>query len=345
MIPNGTQMAAAVYRRFGGPEVVRVEQIAIPVPARDEVLVKVHASTVSAADHRSRTRSVPRGLALLAAASIGLFRPRKPVLGMDIAGTVEAVGSDVTRFAAGDEVVAMLGAKFGGHAEYAIIPQSGAVTAKPSNLTFEQSVGLVFGGVTAHGFLSRASIGPGTTVLVNGASGAVGSAAVQLAVALGADVTGVCSGANGALVEGLGAARVVDYTQTDFLAEGLSYDVIVDCAGNAPFEKAIHSLRPGGALLLVISDLAGLLLAKGRSKRSGRAVVAGDPGFTAEALAHLVQLAESGRLHPVIDRTYDLADIAEAHRYVDTGRKRGNVILRMPPIPTTAVVASAESTP
>jgi NADPH:quinone reductase-like Zn-dependent oxidoreductase len=345
MIANGTQMAAAVYRRFGGPEVVRVEQIAIPVPARDEVLVKVHASTVSVADHRSRTRSVPRGLALLAAASIGVFRPRNPVLGMDVAGTVEAVGADVTLFAPGDEVVAMLGAKFGGHAEYATVPQFGAIAAKPRNLTFDESVALVFGGSTAHGFLSRASIGPGTTVLVNGASGAVGSAAVQLAAALGADVTGVCSGANRALVESLGAHRVIDYTRTDFLAEGRSYDVIVECVGNAPFEKAIHSLRPGGALLLVISDLAGLLLAKGRSKRSGRTVIAGDPGFTAEGLARLVRLAESGRLQPVIDRTYDLAEIAEAHRYVDTGRKKGNVILRMPAISTATVPVPAESAP
>jgi len=329
-------MAAAVYHRFGGPEEVRVEQIAIPAPGRDDVLIKVHASTVSAADHRSRTRSVPRGLALLAAASIGVFRPRNPVLGMDVAGTVEAVGADVTRFAPGDEVVAMLGGKFGGHAEYATVRQAGAITAKPSNLSFEESVALVFGGITAHGFLSRASIGDGTTVLVNGASGAVGSAAVQLAAALGAEVTGVCSGANRALVESLGATRVIDYTQTDFLAEGRSYDVLVDCVGNAPYEKAIHVLRPGGALLLVISDLAGLLLARGRSRRSGRTVIAGDPGFTAEALAHLVQLAESARLHPVIDRTYDLADIAEAHRFVDTGRKRGTVVLRMPPISTPA---------
>ena len=166
-------MKAAVYRRFGAPEVVRIEEMRTPVPRHDEVLVKVHASTLSAADHRARGRNVPDGLGMLAAFGLGVFRPRKRVLGMDVAGVVEAVGASVTAFTPGDEVIAMLGARFGGHAEYVCVPHNGAITSKPRNLTFEEAVTLVFGGMTARGFLNRAGIKPGDSVLVHGAAGAV----------------------------------------------------------------------------------------------------------------------------------------------------------------------------
>ncbi|WP_166804866.1 NAD(P)-dependent alcohol dehydrogenase [Cryobacterium sp. Sr8] len=182
---------------------------------------------MSAADHRARGRTAPKGLGLMVALALGVFRPRKRVLGMDVAGVVEAVGADVTLFAPGDEVIAMLGGTFGGHAEYVCIPQGGAITAKPRNMSFEEAVALVFGRITAHAFLSRTTVKPGDTVLVNGASGAVGTAAVQLAKELGARVTGVCSGANRDLVTALGADRVIDYTTEDFLTEGQSYDVLM----------------------------------------------------------------------------------------------------------------------
>jgi NADPH:quinone reductase-like Zn-dependent oxidoreductase len=322
-------MRAAVYRRFGGPDNVRVEELPRPSVGADDVLIRVHASTVSIADHRARTREVPRGLGLLAALGIGLVRPKHPVLGFDVAGVVEAVGANVTAFGPGDEVIAMTGADFGGHAEYARVPASAAIARKPRNLSFEDAVSLVFGGLTARGFLEQASLGPGAAVLVNGASGAVGTAAVQLAAHAGASVTGVCSGANRELVTSLGADRVIDYTSEDFTTQPDTYDVIVDCVGNAPFERVRHVLKPGGALLLVIADLPGLLLAPLRSRRTGH-VVTGDVGKpTSEDLAFLVDLAEAGDYRPVRDRTYDLADIAEAHRYVDTGRKRGNVVLRL----------------
>jgi len=323
-------MRAAVYRRFGGPEVVRVEQVAKPTPGPRDVLVRVHASTVSAADYRARSRIVPKGLFVLAALSLGILRPRKPVLGMDIAGVVEEVGADVTGWAVGDEVMAMLGARFGGHAQYALVPQDGAIARKPRNLGFEESVALVFGGITAHAFLDRATIGPGSTVLVNGASGAVGSACVQLASQRGAEVTAVCSTANRALTTRLGATRVIDYAQQDFTAEGRRYDIVVDCVGNVAYERVVDVVKPGGALLLVIADLAGVLKAGGRSKRTGKLVSAGNPDFTAERLADLVQLAQTNQLQPVIDRTYDLVDVVEAYRYVDAGHKRGNVVLRIP---------------
>ncbi|TFD00621.1 NAD(P)-dependent alcohol dehydrogenase [Cryobacterium sandaracinum] len=221
----------------------------------------------------------------------------------------------------------MLGSRFGGHAEYVCIPQDGAITAKPRNMTFTDAVTLVFGGTTAHAFFSRTAIKLGSTVLVNGASGAVCTAAVQLAKQISARVTGVCSGANRELVTALGADRVIDYTTEDFLLEGQTYDVIMDCVGNASFERAAACLTPGGALLLVVSDLRGLPLAAWHTRRSGSRVVAGNIDSTADALAHPVDLAESGLFLAVIDWTYDLTDIALAHRFVEAGHKKGNVIL------------------
>jgi NADPH:quinone reductase-like Zn-dependent oxidoreductase len=322
-------MRAAVYRRFGGPENVRVEQLPRPSVGRDDVLIRVHASTVSAADHRARSRELPRGLWLLAAVGIGAFRPKRRVLGMDAAGVVEAVGADVTRFRPGDGVIAMLGAAFGGHAEYARMRQDGPIALKPRSMTYEDAVTLVFGGLTAGGFLKQTSLTPGDRVLVNGASGAVGAAALQLARHAGAHVTAVCSGSNRELVTSLGADRVIDYTTDDFTTEAVTYDVIVDCVGTAPFERVRHLLTRGGALLLVISDLPGLLLAPVRSRRTGQLVTADVGKPTAEDLAALVELAEAGAYRAVRDRTFDLADIAEAHRFVDTGHKRGNVVLRI----------------
>lgn len=324
-----TSMKAAVHRRFGGPDVVTVEELPKPTPGPDGVLIRVHASTVSAADHRARTRDVPRGLALPSALALGVLRPRHRVLGMDVAGVVEAVGSRVTRFAPGDEVIAMLGARFGGHAEYALVPQDGAVTTKPRGMTFAEAVTLVFGGITARGYLNQVSLGPGLRVLVNGASGAVGTAVVQLAHEAGAHVTGVCSGRNRDLVTSLGADRVIDRTTEDFTAEAVTYDVIVDCVGNAPFERVEGLIRPGGALLLVVADLPAILRAGRRSRTSGKLVTASVGRYRAEDLVFLVDLAEAGRFRAVRERTFDLADVAEAHAFVDTGRKRGAVVLRL----------------
>ena len=327
-------MAAAVYRRFGSPDVVHVEQILKPTPKAGEVLIKVHSSTVSAADHRARSRDIPPGLGILAAIGIGLFRPSHHVLGMDVAGVVEAVGADVITFTPGDRVIAMLGGKFGGHAEYICVPQDGALTRAPANMTFEQAVTLPFGGTTARGFLNQVAIKPGDTVLVNGASGAVGTAVVQLAKELGAHVTGVTSGPNRELVTALGADRTIDYTTDDFLVEGKQYNIIVDCVGNASFGQAESSIKPGGALLLVFADLKALLRSRGQSRKSGKLVTPNVGKYSSEDLAYIVSLAESGRYQAVIDRTYDLTDIAEAHRYVDAGHKKGNVVLRIA-IPTT----------
>jgi NADPH:quinone reductase-like Zn-dependent oxidoreductase len=307
-------MRAAVYNRFGGPDVVRVKEVPAPSPRRGELLIKVHASTVSAADHRARSRDVPRGLGLLAALALGIFRPRRAVLGMDVAGVVEAVGAGVTSVRPGTEVIAMLGTRFGGHAEYACLPAEAAIAAKPSNMTFQEAVTLVFGGLTALVFLNRAGLKPGDTVLTK---------------QLGAHVTAVCSDAGRELVTSLGADRVIDYAMVDFTAEATMYDAVMDCVGNAPFERAEGSVKPGGSLLLVVADLKGIIWSSWRSRISGKLVSAGNVQYTAKDLEYLVQLAEAGRFRAVSERTYPLADVVKAHRFVDTGRKKGSILLQI----------------
>jgi len=323
-------MRAAVYRRFGGPEVVEVREVRRPEPKDDELLIRVRATTVSAADHRSRARDLPPGLSLPSAPVVGLWRPRRPVLGMDAAGVVERTGRTVQGFDPGDEVVAMLGSRFGGHAEYAIVRASDAVVRKPQALGFEEAVSTVFGGITARAYLKQIAIGPGTAILVNGASGAAGTAVVQLAAAAGAQVTGVCSAANRELVASLGARRTIDYADQDFAADASQYDVIVDCVGNAPVARVLGSLRPRGAVLLVATDLRGLLSAKRDARRHGITVITGPGPYRAEDLRFVLDLAAEGVFRSIIDRTYPLEDVVEAHRYVDSGHKRGSVVLRIP---------------
>jgi len=323
-------MRAAVSRRFGGPEVVSVEDVPMPEPRAHEIRIRVHASTVSAADHRTRSGEIPRGLRLLAGFSIGFLRPRRRILGMDAAGVVDAVGSAVTAFAPGDEVIAMLGARFGGHGEYAIVSERGGIAAKPASLTFDQAAALIFGGITAHVFLERASLTPGARVLITGASGVVGTAAIQLAKATGAHVTAVARAATSELLLlKLGADEVIDYTVTDFARTGATYDMIVDCAGTAPYARVAPILRPGGALLLVITDLRGLLEAPRQSRKGGVLVTAATVEYTPDAMAAVAVSAATGVLRPVIDSTYPLSGIVDAHRRVDAGRKSGSVVLQL----------------
>jgi NADPH:quinone reductase-like Zn-dependent oxidoreductase len=326
----GDTMTAAVYERFGGPDAVHLAEVPRPRPSSGELLVRVRATTVSAADHRTRARDVPPGLLLPSSMVLGFFRPRRPVLGMDIAGDIVEVGAGVENFAPGDAVVGMLGSRFGGHAEYAILNATDAVAAAPGAMPAPEAVALVFGGITAQAYLRQAALEPGARVLVNGASGAVGTAAVQLAKAAGAHVTGVSSSANHALVASLGADRLLDYTTHDFTADGSSYDVIVDCVGNAPVARVRDSLEPGGAALLVAANLGSLLAAPRQARRLGITVVTGPGPYRADDLEHVVALARQGAFRPVIDRTFPFEQIAAAHRLVDSGRKRGSVVVTIP---------------
>jgi len=320
-------MKAAVYRRFGGPEVVHIENVARPEPRATEVLIRVRASTVSSADYRARSKDVPAGLALPSSLVLGVVKPRRPILGMDIAGVVETVGARVTLFAPGDEVIGMLGSRFGGHAEYAVADESSAITLKPASATFGEAASLVFGGITARAFLNQTPLETGSRVLVNGASGAVGSAAVQLAKAAGAHVTAVCSAGNASLVASFGADRVLDYRATDFVASDSRYDVVMDCVGNAPVSRVHPIVASGGAVLLVAGDLGSLVTASRASRKYGLSVVTTPGPYRAADLAHLVSLFDAGQLRPVIDGTYPLDEITDAHRRVDSHRKRGAVVL------------------
>lgn len=320
-------MRAAVHREYGPPEVVSLERVPRPTPGPRDVLVRVVASDVSVADHRMRARDLPPGFGVVAPFLLGFRRPRRSVLGMTAAGVVEDVGAEATGVRPGDRVAAPTGDRFGGHAEYVSVPAD-AVAHVPDGLSLEDAVALLFGGATALAFLRAAGLRPGAEVLVNGASGAVGVLAVQLAKHAGARVTGVCSARNADLVRGLGADDVVDYAVEDALGGPRAFDVVVDCVGNAPLRRARRVLRPGGAHLVVVGSL-GALLALPWHRLRGRRVVGGSPRATADDLAALLRLAEAGAIRPVVDRTYDLDRIVEAHRYVDTGRKRGAVVVRV----------------
>ena len=328
------KMKAAVYERYGPPDVVELKDVAKPVPNDNEVLIKVRATTVSSGDWRVRSLAMPYGFGFLARPILGISRPRQRILGTELAGDVEAVGKDVTTFKPGEAVFAFSGAKMGCHAEYKSMPAEGSVARKPANLTFDEAAALSFGGTTVLDFFRRGRLQRGERALINGASGAIGTAAVQIARHFGAEVTGVCGPTNVSLVRSLGAVSVIDYTTEDFTKNGESYDVIVDTAGTAPFSRSRGSLRQGGRLLSVLGTLPGLLQAPWVSMTSGRKVIAGPAGNRPEDVRLLAKLAESGEFKPVIDRRYPFEQIVEAHRYVDSGHKKGSVVVmfrRYPP--------------
>jgi NADPH:quinone reductase-like Zn-dependent oxidoreductase len=320
-------MKAVVYARYGSPDVLELREVPKPVPKSDEVLIKIYAATVTSGDWRVRSLQVPAGFALLMRLVLGISGPRQPVLGTELAGVVEAVGGEVGDYKAGDAVFAFSDMRMGCHAEYRCMPQSGALAHKPANLSYGEAAALSFGGTTALSFLRRAKVQPGDHVLINGASGGVGTAAVQLARHFGAHVTGVCSVANQDFVKSLGATQTIDYTQQDFTRNAHTYDVIIDTVGNAPFARCNASLKEGGRLAMVLASLPDMLKAPWQSMMSGKRIIVGPVTARAEDLRFLAQLAEAGAFKPVIDRRFPLERIIEAHRHVDTGRKRGNVIV------------------
>lgn len=320
-------MKAAVYERYGPPEVVEIRDVPRPAPAAGEVLIRVHATTVSAADWRVRSLDLPSGFAPLARPMFGFRRPRQPILGTELAGVVEEVGSGVTQWRAGDAVIAFPGFRMGAHAEYIVMPADGRIAAKPANVPFAEAAALCFGGLTALHFLRQAKVREGERVLVNGASGAVGVAAAQLARDMGARVTGVASGANAELVRSLGAERFIDYTREDFADGRETWDVIIDTAGTAPFARSRRALAKGGRLGIVLGTLGDMLSAPWHSLTSGRKVSGGGAPERAEDVRHLAQLAAEGRCRAVIDSTYPLERIVDAHRRVDSGHKRGSVVV------------------
>ncbi|MBI5149408.1 MAG: NAD(P)-dependent alcohol dehydrogenase [Candidatus Omnitrophica bacterium] len=322
-------MKAIVYERYGPPEVLQLKEVEKPTPKDNEVLIKAQATTVTSGDWRVRSLNVPTGFGLIIRLVLGVSRPKQPILGTELAGVVESVGKDVRKFKVGDPVFAFSDAAMGCYAEYKCMPEDGAMALKPSNLTYDEAAALSFGGITALDFFRRGKLQSGERVLINGASGAVGTAAVQLAKHFGADVTGVCSTANVELVRSLGASHVIDYTNEDFTQNGETYDVIVDTAGTAPFTRSKGSLKERGRLLQILGSLPDMLRVPWVSMTSSKKVIAGPAVGRAEDLRFLAGLAEAGEFKPVIDRRYPFEQIAEAHRYVDTGRKKGNVIITL----------------
>lgn len=322
-------MKAIVYESYGPPEVLQLKDVPKPAPKDHEVLIKNHATTVTSADWRVRSLTLPTGFGLIGRLALGILRPRQPVLGTELAGVVEAIGKNVSKFKVGDSVFAFAGAAMGCYAEYKCMPEIGAVALKPTNLTYDEAAALSFGGTTALDFFRRGKLQRGERVLINGASGSVGSAAVQLAKHFGADVTAVCSSANADWVRALGASHVIDYSNEDFTRNGQRYDVIVDTVGTAPFSRSKGSLSDRGRLLLVLAGLPDMLPIPWVSMTSSKKIIAGPASERVEDLLFLAKLAEAGEFKPLIDRRYAFERIVDAHRYVDTGRKKGSVIITL----------------
>lgn len=323
-------MKAAVFRKFGPPENVKIEEVEKPVPDDNQVLVKVFATTVDAAESKIRGLRIPDGLKTLSRLSLGFSTPKVPVLGMNFSGVIEAVGSKVVGFKAGDAVVGSTGFDQGCHAEYVCLDHKDALALKPETSSHEEAVSVLFGGATVLGFFDKSGLKAGDHILINGASGAVGVAAVQIAKHLGAVVTGVCSGKNVELVKSLGADHVIDYTQADFLASSGMYDQIMDNVGNASFSQTKHLLKPDGVVLVVIFKNAIDLIKASFNKRAlmlalkeEKQVVSG------KNYRRLMQLAEDGALKPVIDEVFPFAQIAEAHRLADGGHKVGSAVVKI----------------
>jgi NADPH:quinone reductase-like Zn-dependent oxidoreductase len=322
-------MRAAVYTRYGPPDVLEIKDVEKPVPGDNEVLVRIHAATVCAADWRMR-KADPFMVRFM----IGLWRPTKfHILGMEFAGVVESVGKAVTRFGEGDQVFGSTGFKFGAHAECACLPENGLLAIKPVNMTFEEAAAVMFGGVSALHFLRKAKIQAGQKVLIYGASGSVGVFAVQLAKHFGANVTGVCSTANLDLVKSLGADEVVDYTREDFSRVGRVYDIVFDTVGKSGFSRSLKSLKRGGSYVLVggsgrLADLLGVILRGMWVSLTGAAkVISGMARAAAADQSFLKGLIEAGKLKTVIDKRYSLDQIAEAHRHAEEGHKKGHVVI------------------
>jgi NADPH:quinone reductase-like Zn-dependent oxidoreductase len=323
-----SKMNAIVYEQYGPPEVLQLKEVEKPTPNQNQVLIKVHATTVTKYDCWVRSCTAPPGFDLLMRIASGK-KPKKPILGTELSGEVESVGSGVTRFCKGDLVYGYPGMNLGAYAEYSCLPEE-AVALKPANLNHEQAASVLQGALTAYFFLSKANIQPGQEILIFGASGGVGSYAVQIAKHLfAAQVTGVCSTRKLAFVKSLGADRVIDYTHEDFTQSSQRYDVLFDTVGKTSVSRSKNSLKKGGSYLLATFSLPMLLQLLWLSLTSSQNLEYGTLKEKTEDLIFLKELLEAGKIKPLIDRCYPWDQIAEAHRYVESGNKAGSVVISM----------------
>lgn len=317
-------MKAAIYTQYGSPDVLQIRDIPKPVPKENEILLRIKATAVNSGDVRLR-KADPFAVRFI----FGLIKPRINILGSVFSGEVESVGSQVKHFKAGDQVFGHTDMRFGAYAAYICLPEDGSLALKPALISHEEAAAIPFGGVTALHFIRKAMIKPGQKVLVSGASGAVGSAAVQLAKSYGAIVTAVCSTANIDLVKSIGADKAIDYTKVDFTQNGEIYDLIFDAVNTIPVSRSLPSLAKNGVMILSAAGMSEMLQGLWVSKTSKRKVMTGVISHKAAEIIFLKGLIEAGKFKPVIDRVYPLEQIAEAHSYVEGGHKKGNVIINI----------------
>jgi NADPH:quinone reductase-like Zn-dependent oxidoreductase len=323
-------MKAIICTKYGAPkDVLKIVEVEKPTPKDNEVLIKNYATTVTIADCRVRGFDVPASFWLLARLALGFTKPRQSILGNELSGVIEAVGKNVKKFKVGDEVFAYTSQKLGAYTEFISLNENNNIALKPEKLSFEQSAALSFGGLTALHFLKKSNIKAGETILIYGASGSVGTYAVQLAKYFGAEVTGVCSTGNVELVKSIGADTVIDYTQTDLSEINQKFDIVFDAVGKANISKIIKLIKPNGRYLHAVTTPATEITIRLKLLNSKIKLIGGTYTPTLESLNFIKKLADEGFITPVIDKQYDFNEIVFAHEYVDQGHKRGNVVIKI----------------
>ncbi|AXV37497.1 MAG: NAD(P)-dependent alcohol dehydrogenase [Methanobacterium sp. BRmetb2] len=320
-------MKAIVCTKYGPPDVLKLKEVEKPIPKDNEVLIRIHAATVTAGDCEIRRFQMPTWLWIPARIGFGFTGPRKKILGQELAGEIEEIGKDVKRFRKGAQVFAFTGFSLGAYAEYACVSEEGVLAEKPVNMTYEEAATVPMGGIIALHYLKKGNIQSGDKVLINGASGSIGTIAVHFAKYLGAEVTGVCSTTNLDMVRSIGADHVIDYAKEDFTDRGETYHVIFDVVGKSPFSNSLKSLKRNGSYLLGNPGISQMVRGRWAGVTSNNRVISGTESAKNEDLILLKGLMESGGIDAVIDRRYTLEQTAEAHKYVEKGHKKGNVII------------------
>lgn len=324
-------MKAIVWTKYGPPDVLQLKEVEKPVPKDNEVLIRIHASTVTAGDCEMRRFDLPTWIWLPLRLYMGIRKPRIKILGQELAGQIESVGKHVKEFKIGDEIFAPTTMNFGAHAEYICLPGSYAIAFKPSNMSYEEAATLPTGGLNALHFIRKANIQRGQKLLINGGGGSIGTYAVQMAKSLGAEVTAVDSARKLDILRSIGADHVIDYTQEDFSESGEVYDVIIDIVGKHSFSRCVKSLKPNGIYIMGNPIFSGVIRGLWISMTTGKKAVPALANYKREDLIYLKELTETGKLRSVIDKHFPLEQMSDAHRYVEKGYKAGNVAITINP--------------